>query len=318
MKKVLALILALTLIISCVPMIFANAITPDEQMFLDEFTRYQSSFVSFYNIDGKSINGKYLIDYGYQEVYEEIDNFEWFDEMLHYSSYGNWIKDNPSELAGATADLKSVNDKWDAYLAEKGYIRVLDATDLYYIALRAEFFYDDETYESFSDFVEKYIGDDIIEKLDGEYPKIENVMLKAQEDITSVTQKDLDEASKDYITIYSSIINCFEGNHIVGEYTDLGNGTHKTDCTFCKTTDITEAHTYGEYISDNNATTEADGTKTAKCTKCTATDTVADEGTKLPPEENNDSDSEDFFTSIINAIKNFFKQIADFFKNLFG
>ena len=40
-------------------------------------------------------------------------------------------------------------------------------------------------------------------------------------------------------------------------------------------------HTYTNYVSDNNATYEADGTKTAKCDNCDSTDTVVDEGTQL-------------------------------------
>ena len=54
--------------------------------------------------------------------------------------------------------------------------------------------------------------------------------------------------------------------------------------------DLMLKHTYGEhdfieYISDNNATEDADGTKTATCEFCGATDTITDEGTKLPKEE---------------------------------
>ena len=40
-------------------------------------------------------------------------------------------------------------------------------------------------------------------------------------------------------------------------------------------------HDFAEYISDNNATEEADGTKTATCEFCGATDTVTDEGSKI-------------------------------------
>ena len=42
-----------------------------------------------------------------------------------------------------------------------------------------------------------------------------------------------------------------------------------------------EAHTYGEYVSNKDATTEADGTKTRECTVCKYQDTVTDEGTKI-------------------------------------
>ena len=41
------------------------------------------------------------------------------------------------------------------------------------------------------------------------------------------------------------------------------------------------AHTYGEYVSNKDATTEADGTKTRECTVCKYQDTVTDEGTKI-------------------------------------
>ena len=40
-------------------------------------------------------------------------------------------------------------------------------------------------------------------------------------------------------------------------------------------------HSFTNYVSDNNATCTADGTKTAKCDRCDATDTVADTGSKL-------------------------------------
>ena len=46
-----------------------------------------------------------------------------------------------------------------------------------------------------------------------------------------------------------------------------------------------KGHKFVNYISDENATTEADGTKTAHCENsgCTKTDTITDEGSKLPP-----------------------------------
>ena len=40
------------------------------------------------------------------------------------------------------------------------------------------------------------------------------------------------------------------------------------------------AHSFGEYVYNNDATTEADGTKTATCSVCGVTDTVTAEGTK--------------------------------------
>ena len=45
-------------------------------------------------------------------------------------------------------------------------------------------------------------------------------------------------------------------------------------------------HNYSEYVSDENATTTKDGTKTAVCTVCGNKNTVADVGSKLAPQIN--------------------------------
>ena len=52
----------------------------------------------------------------------------------------------------------------------------------------------------------------------------------------------------------------------------------------CEDTDETSGfaeHTFGEYVSNNDATTEADGTKTRECSVCGYKDTVIDEGSKI-------------------------------------
>ncbi len=68
--------------------------------------------------------------------------------------------------------------------------------------------------------------------------------------------------------------------------TEQGYTTHK--CSRCQDTYVDTyvdelGHSFTSYISDNNATPLADGTKTAKCDRegCTATDTVSDVGSKL-------------------------------------
>ena len=40
-------------------------------------------------------------------------------------------------------------------------------------------------------------------------------------------------------------------------------------------------HSFGDYVSNNDATTEADGTKTRECSVCGYKDTVTDEGSKI-------------------------------------
>ena len=64
------------------------------------------------------------------------------------------------------------------------------------------------------------------------------------------------------------------------------NGYTEHECAACKdkyTDNEISAlgHSFTNYVSNNNATCMADGTKTAKCDHCNATDTKIDEGTKL-------------------------------------
>ena len=63
------------------------------------------------------------------------------------------------------------------------------------------------------------------------------------------------------------------------------DGYTETYCEHCsqskKSNEVSASgHSFGEYISNNDATMDADGTKTSKCSKCGKKDTVTDLGTK--------------------------------------
>jgi len=60
--------------------------------------------------------------------------------------------------------------------------------------------------------------------------------------------------------------------------------THHWYAATCEHTDEKSGfaeHSFGEYVSNNDATTEADGTKTRECSVCGYKDTVTDEGSKI-------------------------------------
>lgn len=60
-----------------------------------------------------------------------------------------------------------------------------------------------------------------------------------------------------------------------------GVTTYTCSCGHSYTEPIAKtAHSFGDYIYNDDATTEADGTKTATCSVCGATDTITAEGTK--------------------------------------
>ena len=56
---------------------------------------------------------------------------------------------------------------------------------------------------------------------------------------------------------------------------------HAATCEHTKEVSDKAAHTFGDYVSNNDATTESDGTKTRKCSVCGYEDTVTDEGSKI-------------------------------------
>ncbi len=61
---------------------------------------------------------------------------------------------------------------------------------------------------------------------------------------------------------------------------DATNHWHKSTCGH-EVVDGKDAHSFGDYVSNNDATTEADGTKTRECSVCGKKDTVKDEGSKI-------------------------------------
>ena len=79
-----------------------------------------------------------------------------------------------------------------------------------------------------------------------------------------------DEGSKNHTHTYSA------------EWTyDTDNHWHKATCEHTSEVSDKAAHTFGEYVSNNDATPEADGTKTRECSVCKYKDTVKDEGSKI-------------------------------------
>lgn len=68
--------------------------------------------------------------------------------------------------------------------------------------------------------------------------------------------------------------------------TEKGYTTYTCSCGDSYVDNETDAlgHNFGEYVSNNDATYDSDGTKTAACSRCDATDTIIDEGSKLVKE----------------------------------
>lgn len=103
--------------------------------------------------------------------------------------------------------------------------------------------------------------------------------------------------------LVAKVESCLSGTHSFANYEETSsakcgvNAKETGACSFCGETDVREVegtalnHSWGEYKSNGDATCAADGTKTASCAHgCGATDTVTDEGSKLPhTDEDGDS-----------------------------
>ena len=72
------------------------------------------------------------------------------------------------------------------------------------------------------------------------------------------------------------------GHSYSSEWTkDSTNHWHVATCEHTEEVSEKAAHTFGDYVSNNDATTESDGTKTRKCSVCGYQDTVTDAGSKI-------------------------------------
>lgn len=93
----------------------------------------------------------------------------------------------------------------------------------------------------------------------------------------------VDEAYVDTVTVNGETVTLADGKFTAipatGEQTIVvtDKAGNRTEMTIT----VNDGHTWGEYTSNGDATCTADGTKTAKCQFCDATDTVVDEGSML-------------------------------------
>ncbi len=78
-------------------------------------------------------------------------------------------------------------------------------------------------------------------------------------------------------------------------------------CNLCGFTRIVEGHKFGDYVYNNDATEQKDGTKTRTCSVCDEKETVTAEGTKL---EKTLVDSSQMFKDV--PAKKWFKQYVDY------
>ena len=267
MKKILALVLSAVMLLSIMPMAYAKRAT--------------------YSPEVEQLIDNYLKLSVYESSVYETDEQRWYVEDIVLMLYdtlsaeglffeGDYDYFSSIEAEGSLDEIsvlneyfKAANDEIEKKI-ESGEIVVVIYAYGYWDVLRAYLFYGPD-FEELIERAENFGSDKFIAALD-EFVNGKDLFE------TACNQAEHDTAAEKMKHFMDLAFACLDGDH-----------------------------PYGEYISDNNATEEADGTKTATCEFCGATDTITDEGTKLPKEETL------FYEMIFDLIKDFLKLILSFF-----
>lgn len=288
MKKVLSVILAIMMVAAFTPMAFAegeckhaydvHAIMREGYTNCEncgvrsaDFTECFKSYVKFigtaYSLAYSKINNERIL-WRVQSDFADTDVFN-----VHRATY-----EDQSYVDSVT---KTVDEYVEALKEE--FTVYFDATDLMTAVFTIE------AYEADENQILMF-SDDILAAAEQAFKFYTFGVEESHE--APEAMKDCIEYGKKATYYYTSIISCLEGNHQCTAYTDNGDGTHSTDCTFCNTKNIISDHEWGEYVKSE------DGLKIAECKYCDATDTDSFE-----------RDIRDFFKMLINLIKSFIEAV---------
>ncbi len=177
-----------------------------------------------------------------------------------------------------TEIMNSAIEEIETYLKEHNFKVVVDPYEAIKYFFGIQVSYNREEFDKICEFEENS------EKIDAAFNIINEAFSLIHQQAFN-TQAEFDAYWKKACPVLDLMINCLDG-----------------------------IHNYGEYISNGDATEEADGTKTATCEFCGATDTAIDEGSKL---DNNDN-SKCSCNCHKSGIMAFIWKILNFFYKIFG
>lgn len=272
MKKLLALILSVVMVLSIMPMAFAKRAeySPEIEEYIDNAAKVSAILnYSLYEPREQHIEV-------YEMLMEVIDNLDMID-----FSYDTLIN---IEAEGRLDEIIALNECLNKAFAEidkkieNGEIScVMNGYELYRIYYYLISQYSSKEIRVLEDRAVSFNSEKYINTRTEAQLAVEQIQKMVDE--RTGTQAEFDAALAMVKPFYDSMFACLDGDH-----------------------------PYGEYISDNNATEEADGTKTATCEFCGATDTIVDEGTKLLKKEAS------LFEMLFDLIKDLFALILTMFK----
>lgn len=251
MKKLLSLILAVIMLLSVMPVAYAAPAEypPEVEQYIDIWIRVRSYQENIY-------------EEGYEESYtiihELLRNAEDDFLALGYYTYDYVYSVDAPMYEGYKGypDMDFISDFNKCIQPAIDEIEAKIACGEIKFAINT---YD--AYKYWFTFTSHYDLEEAKKIVDTEYfmNNQEYALMYAKADSYDIdfdgetTQVEFDAGWKEYLVpFYDMLMDCLDGNH-----------------------------PYGEYVSNGDATEDADGTKTATCEFCGATDTVVDEGSKI-------------------------------------
>lgn len=276
MKKILSLILAVIMLLSVMPVAYAKPATysPEIEQYIEAYVRAITYAWSVYETPEQKSEAFTIIDEATKNVVISVDH----DDLVNIEADGRL-----EELNASYECFKKGIDEIEKKIADGKLVIVIDLYEVfikYYWYI--DIYYSHKDWSELKNRAEKFKSDKYINtrsELEIGLDVVDNIM-NFDYDIhaTAPTQADLDAAMEKIKPHFDLFIACLDGNH-----------------------------PYGEYVSNNDATEEADGTKTATCEFCGLNNTITDEGTKLPKEEAS------LLEMIFDLIKDFFELIFSIF-----
>lgn len=81
----------------------------------------------------------------------------------------------------------------------------------------------------------------MLDEEDAAYDAYNAIAEKGELGLAPVTEQECAAEAEKLMACYRKMISCLEGNHTFGEYTDNGDGTKTAGCEYCNATDTIEA-----------------------------------------------------------------------------
>ena len=300
-KNFLALILAIIMIVSTIPMAFAHSYDYDAyaEAFIDFMIYTRNIYISDEYPSGElstpaAINS--VITNEYFTAFERVT--EAYPELAGTSYHPELLYEFPEATAALTDALNEVADEIEKNVADGKYKLVIDTRTVYYPYCLIVF-----TRNSEMSNLSNKIPTEIINNFKQSALAFDSFYRLVVQDPTSYSQTDFDTAGADIISFYTQLGNCLDGIHD-NTYSNNNNDTHTVTCTFCTETS-TISHDYTDDVCICGAT------KVPVADDDTNTDIEDETGT----EDNTNTDDS---TEEEPAPINFFQKIAAFFKNLFA